>query len=300
MPFQCIICLQPLIASGDHPAAIPCGHKTFNNSFSSLRPQIISPLYLSSDDDNNNITTVETSEQTHNLQLRLTKLTKEKDVATQKYSTVKQALQDERVKSQEMASDLRNATKSIRHMKQIRRVAELDDLMNSPTSKAFFQNLDSYTREDLLIQNRAMQSRLKKAHSERDDAAKKSSILERDNLHLKKKIERLQEKLQATEAQGIKKSVQPKPRRTGNVIVLDDSSGDENSENDENTVDDDDSDGPVLIAESSNHSNNYNRRSNSHQSLKRQLSLLSDNDDDFAIEEHKIPNLGHLNFSRWN
>jgi hypothetical protein len=68
-------------------------------------------------------------------------------------------------------------------------------------------------------------------------------------LHLKKKIERLQEKLQATEAQGIKKSVQPKPRRTGNVIVLDDSSGDENSENDENTVDDDDSDGPVLIAE---------------------------------------------------
>lgn len=26
MPFQCIICLQPLISSGDHPAVIPCGH----------------------------------------------------------------------------------------------------------------------------------------------------------------------------------------------------------------------------------------------------------------------------------
>lgn len=83
--------------------------------------QIISPLYLSSDDDNDHITTAETSEQTQNLQLRLVKLTKEKDIATQKYSTMKQALQDERVKSQEMASDLRNATKSIRHMKQIRR-----------------------------------------------------------------------------------------------------------------------------------------------------------------------------------
>lgn len=85
---------------------------------------------------------------------------------------------------------------------------------------------------------------------ERDDAAKTSSILERDNLHLKKKIERLQEKLQAAEAQDIKRSTQPKPRRAGNVIVLDDSSGDENSENDENTVDDDDDDdSPVLIAE---------------------------------------------------
>ncbi|KAI8647443.1 hypothetical protein BD408DRAFT_439272 [Parasitella parasitica] len=311
MPFQCIICLQPLLASGDHAATIPCGHVYHKNC---LRPwvnenrncplckkscnhrQIISPLYLSSEDEHDSgFITTETSEHTQSLQLRVISLTREKETATQNFNTAKQALQDEREKSQVMANDLRGATKAVRHMKQIRRVAELDDLMNSPTAKAFFQNLESFSKDDLLVQNRAMQSRLKKAHTERDDAVRKSSTLERDNLHLQKKIERLKEQLQAAETG---QSAQPKPKRTGNIIILDDSEED-NSEEDNITLDDDDSDSPVLIAEessitsnsssNSSHQNSYNRHNANRQTLKRQFSLLSDNDDDYAVEEHKIP-----------
>ncbi|KAL7318088.1 hypothetical protein PS15m_004355 [Mucor circinelloides] len=257
MPFQCIICLQPLIASGDHPAAIPCGHVYHK---SCLHPwvrehrncplckkacnhrQIISPLYLSSDDEQNQTTYADTSEQTQVLRLQVIQLTHEKETANTKYNQTKQELLDERKKSQEMATDLRGATKAIRHMKQIRRVAELDDLMNSPTSRAFFQSLETYSKEDLLIQNRAMQSRLKKAHTERDDAVRKSSILERDNLHLQMKIERLKNKLLVAEAGNTRQNT-PKPKRAGNVIILD------SDEDEDESNDDDESDGPVVIAE---------------------------------------------------
>ncbi|KAG1106654.1 hypothetical protein G6F42_016663 [Rhizopus arrhizus] len=136
MAFQCIICLQPLIASGDQPAAIPCGHVYHK---SCLHPwvrehrncplckkacnhrQIISPLYLSSDDEQNQTTYADSSEQTQVLQLQVIQLTHEKETANTKYNQAKQELVDERKKSQEMASDLRGATKAIRHMKQIRR-----------------------------------------------------------------------------------------------------------------------------------------------------------------------------------
>ncbi|CEP07194.1 hypothetical protein [Parasitella parasitica] len=264
--------------------------KTLNRSSFSLRPwvnenhncplckkscsfrQIISPLYLSSEDEHDSgITAAETSEHTQTLQLRVLSLMREKETATQNFNTAKQALQDEREKSQVMASDLRGATKAVRHMKQIRRVAELDDLMNSPTAKAFFQNLESFSKEDLLIQNRAMQSRLKKAHTERDDAVRKSSILERENLHLQKKIERLKEKLQTAETGH---PAQSKPKRTNNIIILDESEKD-NSEDDNITLDDDDSDSPVLLTEESSTSNNasdnhssYNRNNSNRQSLK--------------------------------
>lgn len=81
---------------------------------------------------------------------------------------------------------------------------------------------------------------------------KKSSILERSNLHLEKKIERLKNKLQLAEtASTTAKQPLPKPRRTGNVIVLDDSDEDNDGgdSNDDDQTLDDDSDGPVLIAE---------------------------------------------------
>ncbi|KAK4520220.1 uncharacterized protein ATC70_008351 [Mucor velutinosus] len=327
MPFQCIICLQPLIAGGDHPAAIPCGHVYHKSCLqpwirehrncplckkACTQQKIISPLYLSSDDEQMQIAHADTSEQAQVLQLEVLQLRQEKETVQQRYNLTRQELLDEKVKSQEMASDLRGATKAIRYMKQIRsRVAELDDLMNSPTSRAFFQSLESYSKEDLLVQNRAMQSRLRKAHTERDDAVRKSSQLERSNLHMEKKIERLKIKLQLAEA-GSAATKQAaaalqKPRRTGNVIVLDDSDGDndEDDSNDDDQTLDDDSDGPVLIAESSssNHSGIYNSRddhSSNQQTLKRHHSLLSDNDEDFAIEEHKRVDLGHSHHPRWN
>ncbi|GAN09073.1 conserved hypothetical protein [Mucor ambiguus] len=312
MPFQCIICLQPLITSGDHPAVIPCGHVYHRGCLqpwvrehrncplckkACTQQKIISPLYLSSDNEQTQTYHADASEETQVLQIQLLHLRQEKETVQQRYNITKQELLDEKVKSQEMASDLRGATKAIRHMKQIRRVAELNDLMDSPTSRAFFENLDSYSKEDLLIQNRAMQSRLRKAHTERDDAVRKSSLLERSNLHLEKKIERLQNKLQLAEnGSAIIKQVAtalPKPKRTGNVIVLDDSDedNDRDDSNDDDQTLDDDSDSPVLIAESSsNHNTIYNSRddhSSSRQTLKRHHSLLSDNEDDFAIEEHK-------------
>ncbi|KAL7318089.1 hypothetical protein PS15m_004355 [Mucor circinelloides] len=233
MPFQCIICLQPLIASGDHPAAIPCGHVYHK---SCLHPwvrehrncplckkacnhrQIISPLYLSSDDEQNQTTYADTSEQTQVLRLQVIQLTHEKETANTKYNQTKQELLDERKKSQEMATDLRGATKAIRHMKQIRR--------------------------------------------ERDDAVRKSSILERDNLHLQMKIERLKNKLLVAEAGNTRQNT-PKPKRAGNVIILD------SDEDEDESNDDDESDGPVVIAESSNQNNNRDDHSSSRLGLKR-------------------------------
>ncbi|CAO3614440.1 unnamed protein product [Mucor fragilis] len=180
MPFQCIICLQPLISSGDHPAVIPCGHVYHK---SCLQPwvrehrncplckkacshqKIISPIYLSSDDEQTQTAYADTSQHTQMLQLQVLELSQEKVAAEQRLNLAKQELMEEKAKSQGMASDLRGATKAIRYMKQIRRVAELDDRMSSPTSRGFFQSLESYSQEELVIQNRAMQSRLKKAHS---------------------------------------------------------------------------------------------------------------------------------------
>lgn len=78
---------------------------------------------------------------------------------------------------------------------------------------------------------------------ERDDAVRKSSILERDNLHLQMKIERLKNKLLVAEAGNTRQNA-PKPKRAGNVIILDSDDNDEDESND-----DDESDGPVVIAE---------------------------------------------------
>lgn len=83
---------------------------------------------------------------------------------------------------------------------------------------------------------------------ERDDAVRKSSLLERSNLHLEKKLERLKNKLQLAEAAKQAATALPKPRRTGNVIVLDDSDEDNDSNDDDQPLEDD-SDGPVVIAE---------------------------------------------------
>ncbi|KAL0140791.1 hypothetical protein V8B55DRAFT_1510462 [Mucor lusitanicus] len=300
MPFQCIICLQPLIASGDHPAALPCGHVYHK---SCLQPWVREHRNCPLDDEQTQAAHADTSEDMQVLQLQLLQLRQEKETAQQRFNMARQELMDERVKSQTIASDLRGATKAIRHMKQIRRVAELDDLMNSPTSRAFFENLDSYPKEELLIQNRAMQTRLRKAHTERDDAVRKSSLLERSNLHLEKKLERLKNKLQLAEAAKQAATALPKPRRTGNVIVLDDSDEDNDSNDDDQPLEDD-SDGPVVIAESSN--NNQSRmydnggdNFSSRQTLKRQHSLLSDTEDDFAIEEHRHVDLGHSLHPRW-
>ncbi|KAL9540749.1 hypothetical protein MBANPS3_009516 [Mucor bainieri] len=292
MPFQCIICLQPLLASGDHPAVIPCGHVYHKGCLqpwvrehrncplckkACTQQKILSPLYLSSDDESTQTALADTSADTQVLQVQVLQLTQEKQRVQERYNATKQELMEEKVKSQEMASDLRGATKAIRHMKQIRRVAELDDLMSSPTSTAFFNTLENYSTEDLLTQNRAMKTRLRKAHTERDEAVKKSSDLERRNLHMEKKIERLQTKLQLAEAgsaanrQAVTGAL-PKPKRTGNVIVLDDSDNDEDDSNDDDQTLEDDSDSPVLIAESSNHNRIYNGRgghSSSRQPLKR-------------------------------
>ncbi|OAD08166.1 hypothetical protein MUCCIDRAFT_105117 [Mucor lusitanicus CBS 277.49] len=208
--------------------------------------KILSPLYLSSDDEQTQAAHADTSEDMQVLQLQLLQLRQEKETAQQRFNMARQELMDERVKSQTIASDLRGATKAIRHMKQIRR--------------------------------------------ERDDAVRKSSLLERSNLHLEKKLERLKNKLQLAEAAKQAATALPKPRRTGNVIVLDDSDEDNDSNDDDQPLEDD-SDGPVVIAESNNNQSrmydNGGDNFSSRQTLKRQHSLLSDTEDDFAIEEHR-------------
>jgi hypothetical protein len=67
-------------------------------------------------------------------------------------------------------------------------------------------------------------------YRERNDAVKKLSATQKDNLHLTKKVQRLQERLKNISANA--PAEQPRPKRYHNVINLDSEDEDEDEQDD--------------------------------------------------------------------
>ncbi|KAI9478256.1 MAG: hypothetical protein EXX96DRAFT_539375 [Benjaminiella poitrasii] len=260
MSIDCSICYESLITTG-HTAVIPCGHMFHIGCISTWMEnsrtcplckkkfnarQMISPVFFTGNDHNaaeSNIATSST-DRIEQLLAELASLQKKNEWIQADNETLTDKLVQEKKRSDEYLQKWQHATKSMRYLKQIRKVADMDDEMSSPTSQAYLNGLRSSAKNDLLVTLGAMKARCIATSRQHNDIIRRLEILERDNLHLKRKLERVKQKNQPQQQQQQQQSI---PRRYPGVIILDDSDDDNGETADQDSSER--SDDEVIIQE---------------------------------------------------
>ncbi|KAI8077276.1 uncharacterized protein B0P05DRAFT_125640 [Gilbertella persicaria] len=167
MNYNCIICFGSLLSDTSNSAVIPCGHVFHKNCIrpwidqskkcplckkSTSHRQIISPLYFSTTEDTEVVDDPSSSNtKTRDLQLKINTLTNEYNSCNKDRQSLRKDLANANLKIEQMQHELKSTTKAMRYLKQVRRVADIDDYLASPTAKAYLRSLQNMSNDDLLV-----------------------------------------------------------------------------------------------------------------------------------------------------
>ncbi|KAI8372638.1 hypothetical protein EDC96DRAFT_572853 [Choanephora cucurbitarum] len=343
MTYNCIICFGSLLSDpNESAAAAPCGHVFHNNC---IRPWInqskkcplckktatlrhlVAPLYFSTTEDNEpgesaSSSSSDLTRRTRDLQVQLASSNREVESLRNELQLIRRQNADHILEIEAQNKKIRSMTNSMRYLKQVKRVADIDDYLSSPTSQSFMKSLQHQPHDQLITTLGGLEYRYKEAVRGRDSAESKLAINERAVNSLKAKNEKLKDRLKEYEkGQG---ALRNRPRRKyANVIVLD--SEDEGEEADvRNEIEDiapQQEDKQKQRQSTENH-NNHQTLEQSNQiedhtsnqpasqststignplfrGIARDLALLSD-DEEYAVEEHVSPMHNRFQYKRLN
>ncbi|KAI7905968.1 uncharacterized protein BX663DRAFT_498313 [Cokeromyces recurvatus] len=229
MTISCIICYGSLINDESCIAATLCGHVFHKNCLSewmncsftcpickkTVTPdRIIAPIFFSSVDSNGEETS-NTSVRAQQMVAENATLKKQNEILLAERNTLLNKLTENRHRINILSEDLRNVTRAMRYLKQLRKVADMDDEMSSPTSQAYLRSLNSLPNKELIIATAALQIRFKLAIKKHDETTRRMHFIERDNIRLKKELEKA-------------RNQRTKPKRNAGVIILDDTDEEDN------------------------------------------------------------------------
>ncbi|KAI8390180.1 hypothetical protein BD560DRAFT_3015 [Blakeslea trispora] len=252
MTYNCIICFGSLLSDqNDSAAAAPCGHVFHNNC---IRPwinqskkcplckktatlrQLVAPLYFSTTEDNESTENAssDANKRTRDLQVQLASSKREIESLQNEIQSIRRQNANNMLTVESQNKKIKTMTNSMRYLKQVKRVADIDDYLSSPTSQSFMRSLQNQSHDQLITSLGGLEYRYKEAVRGRDNAESKLAVNERVVNSLKAKNERLKERLKEYEkGQG---ALRNRPRRKyANVIVLDSEDEGEELNTEDNT-----------------------------------------------------------------